>query len=419
MNKKTILSLVTASAILLTSLTSCSDSNINGIDPSAPVARIENPPEGKKDFFTIKYKDFFGEYDFYMARGGYTEERDAELALTQRDNTIRYLAQERIILYLAEQMGITADTLTEQEKKSIDETVQENIDSWCDSYRSDAVLELGQDYTNEELRKKEMELFSAFLAESGLTTDNFYTWEVNEAISEKFIEGVSDSISDETVLNFVQDTVNQAKDKYENDLAVFEQSYTAFYVPDGSRRVQQILVKIDDTTISEVTAYRKDGDDQKADEILNEALQKVKFRIDEAYSKLQNGESWETVQAEYNDETDTNGVDYMLYPKSTTVKSEVINAAMAIPEPGQYSPICTSDSGYFIIYYTGKAQLSDERIEELNRQGREFLASEEAYKRISDFMAEYPYIYDYELLNLEEGSLEVTSSGEESETAAE
>ncbi|MCM1054672.1 MAG: hypothetical protein NC394_04030 [Bacteroides sp.] len=408
MNKK-IISVLTASAVLLTSLTACKKNEINGVDPSAPVARIEAPPEGARDRFTITYKDFFSEYDFYMARGGYTEEHDPELAETQRDNTIRYLVQERVILYLAEQMGITSDSLTEQEKQGIDEIVQENIDSWCDSYSSDAASELGQTYTEEELRNKELELFSAFLAESGLTTDSFYTWEINGAIRDKFVEGVSDSISDETVLEFVQDTVNDAMDKYENDLAVFEQSYTAFYVPEGSRRVQQILVKIDDTSISEVAAYRKDGDDQKADEILNEALQKIRFRIDEAYSKLESGESWETVQAEYNDETDTNGVDYMLYPKSTTVKSEVINAAMAIPQPGEYSPVCKSDSGYFIIYYTGKAELSDERIEELNRQAREFLASEESYKRITDFMTEYPYLYDYELLDLEEGSLEMSS----------
>lgn len=420
MNKKikSFLLLSAVSAIMLTSFTSCKGENINGIDASAPVAYIENPPDGKKDRFTVTYGDFFGEYDFYMARGGYTEEKDAELALTQRDNTIRYLVQERIILYLAEQMGITAETLTEEEKQSVDAIVQGNIDSWCDSYRSDALSELGQTYTEEELRNKEMELFSAFLAESGLSTDSFYTWEINGAIRDKFVQGVSDSISDEKVVEFVQDTVNQAKNMYENDLATFEQSYTAFYVPDGSRRVQQILVKIDDTAISEVAAYRKDGDDEKADEILNEALQKVKFKIDEAYSKLENGESWETVQANYNDETDTNGIDYMLYPKSTTVKTEVINAAMAIAQPGQYSPVCQSDSGYFIIYYSAKAEQSEERLEELNRQGREFLASEESYKRITDFMAEYPYVYDYELLNLEEGSLEVTSSASESEAPA-
>ncbi len=111
--------LFTAAAVTVTSFAACSkNEEINGIDPSAPVAHIENPPNGKKDLFTIKYSDFFGEYNFFMARGGYTEENDAELALSQRDNVIKYLAQERIILYLAEQAGITEKTFTEEEKKA-------------------------------------------------------------------------------------------------------------------------------------------------------------------------------------------------------------------------------------------------------------------------------------------------------------
>lgn len=413
---KKIIATLAAAAIFVTSISACSKEEINGVDPSAPVAHIENPPDGKKDLFTVKYGDFYGEYNFFMARGGYTEENDPELASTQRDNVIRYLAQERVVLYLAEQAGITESTLTEAEKQTIEDTVRETVDDWCDSYRSDAVSELGETYTEEELYNKELELFSAFLAESGLTVDVFRTWEINGLIRDKYIAAISDELSAETVAEFVQDTINQAKDKYENDLAVFEQSYTAFYVPEGSRRVQQILVKISDTAISEVAAYRKDGDDQKADEVLNEALAKVKYRIDEAYAKLQGGESWETVQAEYNDETDTNGTDYTVFPRSTTVKPEVISAAMAIPEPGQYSAICQSDSGYFIIYYSGKAEMSEERLTELDRQGREFLASEEAYNKITAFMTEYPFVYDYELLGLEEGSLDITASASESGT---
>ena len=414
-----ITALLMSAAIFITALTStaCSKEEINGVDPSTPVAHIEDPPDGKKELFTVKYKDFFGEYNFFMSRGGYTEEGDPELALNQRDNVIKYLVQERVILYLAEQAGITEKTFSEAEKKTIEETVQETVDDWCDSYRSDALSRLGETFTDEELYNKELELFSAFLAESGLTVDIFRTWETNALIREKYIAAVSDELSAETVTAFVQDTINQARDKYENDLAVFEQSYTAFYVPEGSHRVQQILIKISDTAISEVAAYRKDGDDEKAEEILNEALEKVKYKADEAYSKLQNGESWDVVQAEYNDETDTNGVDFMIYPRSTTVNPEVTDTAMSISEPGLYSSVHQSDSGYFIIYYSGKAEMSEERLAELDRQGREFLADEETFNKITAFIAENPFIYDYDLLGLEEGSLAITTTAAESDVS--
>lgn len=407
---KSIIASTLALSLLAISITACSKEEINGIDPKTPVANMENPPDGAEEHFTVNYSDFYSEYSFYLARSGYTEEENAEEALAQRDNVIRYLTQERVILYLAEQAGITESTLSADDLQAIDDTVQTSIDNWCDSYRSDAVSELGETYTEEELRNKEMELFTAFLAESGLTADSFRVWEVNGRIRDKYVEYVSDTIGDETVENFVQDTVDQAKDKYENDLATFETSYTAFYMPEGSRLVQQILVKIDETSANEITAYRKDGDDAKADALLEEALAKIKPKIDEAYQKLENGESWASVQAEYNDESDTNGVDYTLYPKSTTVNPAVIEAAMAIGEAGHYSPVCESDSGYFIIYYTAPAEFSQERLDDLNRQAREFLANEEAYNKITEFEKEHPYSYDYELLNLDEGSLESTSA---------
>ena len=72
MNKtiKSMTALFAAAAVTVTAFAACSkNGEINGIDTSAPVAHIENPPNGKKDLFTIKYGDFFGEYNFFMARG--------------------------------------------------------------------------------------------------------------------------------------------------------------------------------------------------------------------------------------------------------------------------------------------------------------------------------------------------------------
>ena len=103
----------------------------------------------------------------------------------------------------------------------------------------------------------------------------------------------------------------------------------------------------------------------------------------------------ETVQSEYNDESDTNGINYTLFPKSTTVKAEVIDAAMNIPNIGGYSEVCKSDAGYFIIYYAGDAQLSDEYLNSLNQQAREYLAEEKTYNEIISFMETYPYTFDY------------------------
>lgn len=397
-NIKKILS-AALSVTMVLSLAGCTQGEAKKNKES--VASVQNPPEGYEDFFTISYGEWHGEYMLRMAAEGYSETNDAAIAKSYRENIIKYLAQEKIVLYLAKDMGITAETLTEEEMKTAQASADEDIESWYKKYEARAISALGAEYTKEQLAKKEQELFEAFMKEIGLNSDIFYTWAVNGIIHKKYVEKASESITEQTIKDFVQETMDTAKDKYENDLADFEQRYTAFYVPEGTRKVQQIAVLINSTSASEVTAYRKDGDDAKADEILQAALAKVKFRIDEAYEKLEKGTAWKDVQKEYNDETSSNDVDFTVYPKSTTVLKKITDTAMGIEKKGGYSEIFETDKGYFILYYKDDLTMTDERLEDLTEQADEFLRDQKAYEPISDFLEKHPYVYDYELLEID------------------
>ena len=396
MNKK-IISLFLAAAMLLTAA-GCSEGG--GKEINDPVAYIENPPEGAGNRLNVSYSEWHNEYLFNMAKGGYDEETNADEAKSFKQSILDYLVQEHVILYLAEQEGITAEALTEEDIALIEENVQLALDSWCETYEADAKSVLGDSYTEEELYNKEFELFSAFMAESGLSPEIFYTWETNEVIRDKFIEKTSESISDDYVKEFVQETVDNAKNAYENDIAAFEQTYTAFYVPEGTRVVQQIYLKIDTDAANEIKAYRSDGDDAKADELLEAALEPIRPVIEEALEKLANGEDWLTVQKEYNQDGNGNGVDYVVYPTSSYILPEITQAAMAIPEKGGISEIIVSDSGLFILYYKDDRVFTDEEMQSLIDQARDFLKKEETYKRVNDFNEQYPYVFDYELMGL-------------------
>ena len=404
---KILASVVSAFALLITSA-GCTEGGSSLVEWKYPkgdkVAYIENPPEDAGDRFDITYETWYTEYLFNMTKSGYNEEEHADIAESLRQSIIDYLVQERIILYLAEQMGITADTLTEEELSDIDKNVQSVLDEWCASYKAEAAEALGEGYTAEELYDKEYELFCDFLAHSGLTPDAFTAWEINDVIRDKYIEKISESIDQQTVIDFVQETIDTAKDMYEQDLAAFEQNYTAFYVPEGARQVQQIFVMIDKDAANEIKAYRKDGDNEKADQLLNEALEEVRPRIEEAYEKLQNGEEWAAVQKEYNEDANGDSVDYVVYPKSTIVDQKVTDAAMSIEEKGGFSEIITVDSGLFILYYKDDRVFSDEEMQALLDQARDYLSDQEAYKPISEFKDKYPYVYDYEKLELSEPS---------------
>lgn len=406
---------ISAAAFFLSAailLTGCTENGTRNHSNHGPVAYIENPPEDSAEgFFDVSYDSWYGEYLYMISAGGYTEEKDAELCKTYRSEIVEYLKQEKVVLYLAEKMGIAADSLSEEEMREIDDKVAESLESWYKSYEPDATVALGgSGFTEDELLRKEKELFENFLKQVGITVEDMTYWKVNEKIREKFIAKTGEAIDDKTVEDFVQSTINSAKDAYENDIASYEKTYTPFYIPEGSRKIQLLVVLIDDISANEVKAYRKEGDNEKADEILAKALEKVKFRIDEAYEKLEQGEPWKDVQAEYNDEASTNDRDFSLYPKSSTIEEAVIEAAMGIEEKGTYSAILQTDSGYSIIFYKDDLVFTDEQMNSLIEQGREFLIDQESYKRVSEFLEKYPYVMDYELLNLDNPEPEVAVS---------
>ena len=403
MNKK-IISLFLAVTLTITAA-GCSDGkdvDIPGSGITGPVAYIEDPPEGAGDRFNISYSEWYSEYLFSLSKDGYDEAADPNAAESYKRSVLDIQVQEHIVLYLAEQMGISAETLSQEDLDEIEENVHIVWDGWCKSYEAEAKQALGEDYSDQELYDKEFELFSGFMAESGLDPDMFYVWETTSLIQDKFIEKTSESIDDQTVRDFVQETIDTAKDKYENDLGTFESAYTAFYVPEGTRIVQQLFVKIDEDAANEIKAYRNDGDDEKADRLLEAAAEPVRERIEQAYEKLQSGEEWSAVQEEYNDDDNGNNVDYIVYPTSTFISQDIIDAAMKIEQKGGFSDIITSDSGFFILYYKDDRVFSDEEMQSLLDQARDYLKDQESYKKVADFREQYPYVYDYELMGITE-----------------
>ena len=395
MQKRNIISLIAGGSMIFT-LAACS------ADGGKPVAYLENPPEGAEKEFVITYDQWNSEYKFNLLNGGYTEENNPEAAASYRESVLEYQVRERMVLYLAKEMGITAEGFTEEEIKQVGESAETMLENAVKLREEDAKAELGDTFTQAELSAKSEQLLNEILKECGYTTDIFTTWKTNEMIQQKFIEKASESVTEDKINALVQENVDKAKEYYQTDNAVYEQHYTAFYIPEGSRIVQQIVVLIDETARKQITAYRNGGDDEMADRLLEEELKKIKPRIDEAYQKLQGGESWETVQQQYNEDENTAAVDFTVFPKSSSVKQDIIDTAMSVEKKGGYSEVAQSDSGYYILLYKGDALITDEQMNSLKAQAEEFLRDEEAYKKIEEFQAEYTYVYDYELLRLKD-----------------
>ncbi len=391
---KKLVSVIAASLVL--SLTACSNQG------GEPVAYLENPPEGAEKDFIITYDQWNSEYKFNLLNGGYTEEDNPDAAKSYRQSILDYQVRERMVLYLAKGMGITAEGFTDQEIEAVNEGAQSMLQGAKDLREEEAKKLLGDAFTEEELEKKKTELLDGILKECGYTTDIFTTWKTNEMIQQKFIDKASENISEDQINALIQENVDKAKEYYETDIEIYQQHYTPFYIPEGSRIVQQIVILIDDTAKSQIAAYRGAGDNEMANSLLEEELKKIKSTAEAAYKKLESGEAWDKVQQEYNEDKETNGIDFTVYPKSSTVEQGITDAAMSIEKKGDYSQIEKSDSGYFILMYKDDAKLTDADMESLRDQARDYLKDEEAYKLIEDFQEKYTFLYDYKLLNLDD-----------------
>ena len=374
--------------------------------------------EGQDDpIFNITFSDWYQEYKSYLLRNGIdeTDSAYAETCADLRLDIINVLLLDRIILKEADLAGVGINELTPEELEQIDLTVEETYKNWCKSFEEDAAALLGESYTEQELYDKEYELFTDFLAQAGATTEMFLMWERNTLIQNKLYEHIRTDaqVSDEDVQEYVNQTIADAKEAYETDPKVYEEKYTAFYVPENTRVVEQIFFAFKSETANEITAYRNDGDNETADSLLAQAVRtELQDDIDAAKKALADGESWDDVQIIYNDDSNGNDASYIVYPKSSAVEERVTAAAMAIGEIGGVSELITTDHGCYLLCYTEDASLTDEDMTEMHSQCRDYLESMYLQTVVVEWEKKYPYTINYEMLNIEEPAEETLPAEE-------
>lgn len=416
---------ILAVMMLLSTITACSSSENaggTGAETTASTAQTVPPlavPDDKKtvvayvegtddaEHFNVTFDQFYSEYIFYLMRKGIDETlaSNAETCENVRVSTIDYLTLERITLKVAEEMGITEATLTQEERDSINKEVEDSYNLWCESFEEDAKALLGETFTDEELYNKEYELFAEYLAQAGLVPEVFYEWQLNSLLQEKLyakiIEGIS--VTDDEVEEYINDAVNEAKDAYENDLDKYEQGYTSIYLPEGTKTVKQIFIKLDDADINEIMAYRNDGDNATADSLKAEKLAGIEEEAMKALDELKAGKSWDEVQVAYNDDISGNSSTYIVYPKSNLISKEIVDAVVSLGNKGDFTELIATDAGYYIFCYADDAKVDMEAIrKEVKENMLSSRQSEAANKSVLEWQEKYDYKLNYEVLDISE-----------------
>lgn len=403
---------------------------LGSLDDATVIAKLSDETKtDKPEDFRITLGDFNKEYKFRLLYTD-TDETDAANADTCADfrsSIIEYLTLEKISFYEAAKLGITGETLSDEDKATVSSNAESTVASYKTSYEEEAKALLGDTYSENDLDAKETELLNNFLAECGYTTDIFSDWARIELIQtrlfEKLIENENITVSAEEVDEFYTNAQTEAKALYETNVASFESStgYSAIYVPEGSRNIRHIYLPFDTTAAAEITAKRAEGDNTAADALRDTAYQAVGGTAAVILDMLNQGGDFSEIQTVYNQ--DPNGkYDYMLIPGTTVWAEAYSTAAFAMEKVGDHSGIVTTDDGVYILNYYSDAELSEDTVTALKGYAESSLLQQKqnnfANGVIDEWKAEYVFDIDKAALNIAEETAAAETTAAEVTPAA-
>ena len=433
MKKLRIISAAAAAAVLLSGCSISVGTNrdtrissIQGVKDDEVVATPLGTGSGESDM-DISYLDFKKEYLYYLDSYGITDDTDESTASTcteQRATIINYLINEKIILDQADKMGI--GTLSEEETAALNEEFDALVDEQIAYFGENAdygTLATGEVISDDEMQERGGELFDEFLAQSGLTRDDLYMWQVSAAITEKVQDEVTKDVSvdrDEAQAQY-DAYVDSVKALYEDDVEEYENgSYYVFWIPEGSRRIKHILLAFDDTVSDEITLLRESDGDEAAEEYRAEQAELLQSELDEVMELIEDGSDFDELIETYS--ADSTGSSYypdgyLVVPNGVTFMTEFQTAAFELENVGDITT-CVTDYGVHIMLYASEAYVPQENIDSYVDYLYEVMTENEKTtvfsEKLSEWKQEYDYQISYDLLAIEESSDTAESSAEAS-----
>jgi len=307
-------------------------------------------------------------YNLY-SNGYVTSETDYATA-------IDYMLEEKVILTQIKAQGL--DQFTQEEEDAFKADAMADWEATIDSYVSYFLSE-----DTDEARAKARQDGDAYLRSYGYTPEMLIEGYRNtaafEKLQEKIFEGKNTEATEEEIVEVFEQYAAEDKAMYEGDFATYElyqnYGYTSWYKPEGFRGIIHILLEVDEELLTayenaqalyeeslsaeEGAAAENATTKEDVDAALQAVLDSQKAAIDDIYARLEKGESFETLIAEYGtdpgmqDETNLkNG--YEVHADSTmTWIPEFVDAAFSekMQKPGDVSDPVVASYGIHILYY--------------------------------------------------------------------
>ncbi len=368
------------------------------------------------DKYDITKGEIVDQYEYlvemytYYGMAAPTADADVE---SMQDSVIDNLVSSKILLYKAEQMGISLD---DDERAAVEVKIEEEMQYWFDSFTEQATSEGAED-----VDARANELFEAALADSGMDMNvegyREYLSEMmmNEAITTKLEETVKAevAVTEEDVQAYYDNLLETQKEAYDADPSVYASEAEAYdmsggnpivYAPKGYMRVKVIMVspeeEIDETYTTlntELEALEQEygklalAEDAaanaermaeikteyaekkaEADELYAAYIADAQEKINKAYEALQSGTSFDDVLAEYGEDdiystypTIAEKGILMLKESEETMDAALVEAVLALEE-GAYSEVIQVGDAFYIAAPVGDEPAGEVALENVH-----------------------------------------------------
>lgn len=355
------------------------------------------------DKIEITYLDFKKEYLYFLKGQGITddsEESVAALCKSQRETIINYLINERVILEKAKELGL--DKLTDEEMDTVEEEYDRMVLRQIAYFAGLTNVDPEVSPLTDEQTETGNKGFDEYLASCGLTRDDLLVWQVSAAVTNKLREDTVKDVSadyseaEETFSSYVE----SIKALYESNQLEYESGvYSAYWVPDGSRRIKHILLGFEDTFTDELGQMRDSGDDEGADKLREEKAAEFSETSEKIINMLDNGADFDELIEEYSADkagSEANPDGYLLVPDSQLYMEEFTEMGQSLENIGDYDTALT-DYGVHIVLYADDARVTEESIQGYKDYIYELLDSDVKNTHFNDTLREWREAYKFEI----------------------
>ena len=407
-------------------------------DPSDVLATVNGEAITRAEVNEL-YDYIYEMYSYYGAYYG-IDVTDPETQQQMYAMAAQYTVSYKIEEQKEAEMGF--DQLTDEELAELEEETDENWEGYIESYITYYGGGLADDATDEEKLAARTNAVAGLEA-MGYTYDSMLESAKSNAAYEKlYAEVVKDvTVTDEEVEAAFEEQVAEDAQTYA-DAATYEvytqyYGYDSYYVPEGYRGIIHILLNVDDDLLSTYqdlearleeqeaaaseesteTAETTESDEEtepvtqeQVDAARDAILASLQTTIDDIYARLDAGESFESLIAEYgNDpgmETEPYASEgYSVSQDSVMFDPVFVQAAFSVDNVGDVSEPYIGSYGVHIIKYlrdvpAGAVELTDD-IKATVRETLLSTAESEAYEAATNaWLEESEVVYDLEIATM-------------------